>query len=238
MSAICVISSRMESTRFPGKPLALINGREMILWVAENCKKAVEKENVFIGTDSDEIIQCVSREGYRTIMVDTKSCANCSDATAEVAKHIDCDVIVDVQGDEPLITPDDIRRVIDLKRTNHDSIINAYVYDNKDKESYNSIKCITDGNYVDNLLYASRLPIPYNNNIFKRQVCLYGFYREQLLDLYGVSKNRGLLEQGEDIHILRCLDYNRNVKMVKLHGKYQAVDVPEDIEKVEDIING
>ena len=235
MSAICVISSRMESTRFPDKPLAFINGCEMILWVAASCKAAVGVDNVYIATGSSRIATCVTDAGYKSIRVDTANCNNCSDATAEAVKGIDCDVVIDVQGDEPLITPDDIRRVIDLKRINHGSVINAYVYDTK-YQSPNSIKCITDGSYVDNLLYASRQSIPYYGKIFKRQVCLYGFYRQQLIDLYGASKHVGMLEKGEDIHILRCLDHGINVKMVKLNGKYHAVDIPEDIAKVEDII--
>ncbi len=238
MSAICVISSRMNSKRFPGKPLEHINGREMILWVAASCKAAVGIENVYIATGSSRIDTCVTDAGYQAIRVDTDSCNNCSDATAEAVKGIDCDVVVDVQGDEPLITPDDIRRVIDLKRIHHDAIINTYVEDTHEKESLNSIKVITDGNHVSNLLYASRLPIPYIGKMYKRQVCIYGFYKEQLIDLYGASKPKGLLESREDVHILRCLDNNRKVTMVKLRGRYWAVDVPGDIKKVEDIING
>jgi 3-deoxy-manno-octulosonate cytidylyltransferase (CMP-KDO synthetase) len=236
MSAICIVSGRMGSTRFPGKVLEHINSREMILWVLEACKKAVGIDNVYATAEETEILNCCSNAGYKTIKTECPNTCS-SDQAAEAAKRIDCDVVVDVQSDEPLITADDIRLVIDLKRVNHSSVVNAYAYETHEKESLNSIKCITDGSYVDNLLYASRLPIPYHGRMFKRQVCLYGFYKQQLIDIYGIPKTRGVLEQGEDIHILRCLDRKTNVKMVKLNGKYQSVDIPSDIKKVEDIIN-
>jgi len=235
MSATCVISSRMESTRFPGKPLALINGREMILWVAESCKKAVGLNNVIIATDSKELIDCVTGAGYNSIIIDTKRCGNCSDATAEAIRNIDSDIIIDVQGDEPLIRPEDIQKIIEFKRIKHDHVINAYAYE-KDGENKNTIK-IESHNINGDLITMSRLPIPAGARIFKRQVCIYGFYKNQLLELYGYDKGKSELEKHEDIHILRCVNNYQKVFMVKLDGVYQAVDVPGDIKKVEDIIN-
>ena len=236
MSATCVISSRMESTRFPGKPLALINGREMILWVAESCKKAVGLNNVIIATDSKELIDCVTGAGYNSIIIDTKRCGNCSDATAEAIRYVDSDIIIDVQGDEPLIRPEDIQKIIEFKRNKHDHVINAYAYE-KDGENKNTIK-VESHNINGDLITMSRLPIPAGARIFKRQVCVYGFYKNQLLELYGYDKGKSELEKHEDIHILRCVNNYQKVFMIKLDGVYQAVDVPGDIKKVEDIING
>lgn len=236
MNALCVISSRYESSRFPGKPLALINGREMILWVAENCKKAVGIKNVLIATDDQRIMDCAINAGYNSVIIDSSRCHNCTDATAEAVRFLDYNIIIDVQGDEPLISSDDIKEIIKFKQIKHDHIINAYGYE-KEGENKNTIKVETYGNANDDLIVMSRLPIPAGARIFKRQVCVYGFYKEQLLRYYGYGKSKSQHEKFEDIHIFRCIDNRQPVFMVKLKGKYQSVDVPEDIQKVEDIIN-
>jgi len=236
MSAIVVISSHYESRRFPGKPLAKINGKEMILYCAKSAISAVGNENIIVATDSPEIESFVTSHGINTVKVETMRCSNCSDCTSEAIRNMDVDVIVDLQGDEPLVKPEDILKAIELKRSSNEHVINAFAYE-KDGESTNTIKAVVKNNYASELIYMSRLPIPFASRIFTKQIGLYCFYKNQLNSIYGYDKPKGLMERLEDVHILRCLDNNIKVKMFRVDGKYQSVDVPDDIKKVEDILN-
>lgn len=235
MTPLCIVSARWNSSRFPGKPLTMINGREMILWVAASCKAAVGVGNMFITTEDDRIADRVSREGYKVIRLRSPNTC-CADQTAEAIRSIDCDIIIDVQSDEPLIRPEDIHAVIDWKRQKHEYVINAYAHE-KDGDRDSTVKILSHYGINSDLIIASRLPIPYGARIFKRQIGIYGYYKEQLLRLYGYNKPKSVNEKMEGVHVLRCVDNHQKVFMIKLDGKYQSVDLPEDVEKVETIIN-
>ena len=117
-----IIPARYKSTRFPGKPLALINGREMILRVADNAAKALDKSKVYIATDSNTIKQRVEEEGYNVVMT-SENCLTGTDRVAEASLQIKESIIINLQGDEPLITPEDITEIIKAKKENLNSII-------------------------------------------------------------------------------------------------------------------
>jgi len=233
-----IVPARYESSRFPGKPLAIINGKEMILHTLDGCAKAVGKDNVYVATDDKRIEKVVTGNGYKCIMTDGYFATGC-DRVAYAAQFIDDDIIINVQGDEPLVSPEDIAKAIREKRNYHDHVINCYVFDNDmdEKGNKNTPKCIVKENYTGELMYATRQPCPTGAKIFKRQACIYAFYRNQLLSIYGKDKQKTTLEACEDIEILRCIESNQRVMMIKLKNKYQSVDVPEDVEKVERILN-
>ena len=107
MKACVIIPARFNSSRFPGKPLVKLNGKEMILWVAEICSKAVNISNVFVATDDNRISDLVSKNGFQTILTSSDLLTG-TDRVAQAAKKLDYEVYVNVQGDEPLIDPDDI----------------------------------------------------------------------------------------------------------------------------------
>ena len=111
--AVVVIPARYKSSRFPGKPLAKINGKEMILHVAEKAEQAVGKENVYIATENSNISNIVKKSGYK-VVITSDSCLTGTDRVAEASYEINADIFVNVQGDEPMIDPNDIKKAIKL----------------------------------------------------------------------------------------------------------------------------
>ena len=233
-----VIPARYKSSRFPGKPLAKIKGKEMILWVAGIAELAVGLENVYIATENEEIVDVVKGGGYKVILT-SDSCPTGTDRVAEAAMEIDADIIINIQGDEPMLDPSDIQKVIDYKMCYPDHIVNCMAYLNKheDVEDKKIPKVITS--LDDELIYISRNPIPGtksgNGSNPKKQVCIYGFNREHLSEFAKMGKKTPL-EFEEDIEILRFLEMGHKVKMIMLDSNSHAVDYPEDIKIVEDLL--
>jgi len=232
-----VIPARYKSSRFPGKPLAKIKGKEMILWVAGIAEIAVGLENVYVATENEEIVDVVKSYGYKVILT-SDSCLTGTDRVAEAAMEIDADIIINIQGDEPLLNPDDIKKVIEYKLHYPDHVINcmANLTKYEDVKNKKIPKVIT--NLEDELIYMSRNPIPGtktgNGLNPKKQVCIYAFNREHLQKFS--SNNKTPLEAQEDIEIIRFLEMGQKVKMVMLDNVSHAVDYPEDIKIVEDLL--
>ena len=232
-----VIPARYKSSRFPGKPLAKIKGKEMILWVAGIAEIAVGLENVYVATENEEIVDVVKSYGYKVILT-SDSCLTGTDRVAEAAMEIDADIIINIQGDEPLLNPDDIKKVIEYKLHYPDHVINcmANLTKYEDVKNKKIPKVIT--NLEDELIYMSRNPIPGtktgNGSNPKKQVCIYAFNREHLQSFS--SNKKTPLEAQEDIEIIRFLEMGQKVKMVMLDNVSHAVDYPEDIKIVEDLL--
>ena len=127
MKACVIIPARFASSRFPGKPLAKLHGKEMILWVAENCCRAVTSDNVYIATDNKKISELVVKKGFQVINTRSDLLTG-TDRVAEASKNLNYEIFINVQGDEPLIDHRDILRAIDLKKQYPESIINSYCY--------------------------------------------------------------------------------------------------------------
>ena len=233
-----VIPARYKSSRFPGKPLAKIKGKEMILWVAGIAELAVGLENVYIATENEEIVDVVKSYGYKVVLT-SDSCATGTDRVAEAALEIDADIIINIQGDEPLLNPKDITRVIEQKLKYPDHVINCMAYLNKyeSAEDKKITKVITNLN--DELIYISRNPIPGtktgNGANPKKQVCIYAFNREHL-QLFTSTKGKTPLEFEEDIEIIRFIELGQKVKMIMVDSNSYAVDYPEDIKIVEELL--
>ena len=234
---IVLIPSRYNSSRFPGKSLAKINGLEMIVHVVKESIIAVGKENVYVVTDDDRIVDCVSGYGYQCIKNNLDAISG-SDRIANAVVLFNSDLIVNVQGDEPLVKYTDILSVIEAKRDKIEYVINCFCYEKNDINNLNTPKVVTDGTSSDNLVYISRQPVPTGIIVYKRQIGIYAYWKEQLVAYYGAGSTKGVLESYENIEILRLLEYGVKIKMVQLTTHYQSVDVPEDIKKVEDIMNG
>lgn len=232
-----VIPARYKSSRFPGKPLAKIKGKEMILWVAGIAEIAVGLENVYVATENEEIVDVVKSYGYKVILT-SDSCLTGTDRVAEAAMEIDADIIINIQGDEPLLNPDDIKKVIEYKLHYPDHVINcmANLTKYEDVKDKKIPKVIT--NLEDELIYMSRNPIPGTKTGDglnpKKQVCIYAFNREHLQSFS--SNKKTPLEAQEDIEIIRFLEMGQKVKMVMLDNVSHAVDYPEDIKIVEDLL--
>ena len=236
MEACVIIPARFKSSRFPGKPLAKLNGKEMILWVAELSSSAVGIENVFVATDDLRISEIVNKNGFKSIITKSNLLTG-TDRVAEAAMGLNYEIIVNVQGDEPLVNPADILKAIELKKVHHKSVINSYclLKEDEDPKNKNIPKVVTNEN--NDLIYISRAVIPSTKekNIFtkyKKQVCIYSFYKEQLKRFINYGK-KGFIENLEDIEILRFFEIGINIKMYEASIASLAVDTPGDIKKVE-----
>ena len=241
LKTIIVIPARYKSSRFPGKPLVKILGKPMIQWTAEISAKAVGKENIFIATDNVKIERAVSRMGYKVIMT-SKKCLTGTDRLAEVSKKIKADIYVNVQGDEPLIDPNDIIKIINAKKNNPNDVINGFtaIEDNVNPDSVNIPKVVFNEDNI--LLYMSRKKIPGfkrdkdKPKKFYKQVCIYAFNREEL-EAFSKFGRKSTLEQSEDIEILRFLDLGKTIRLVETESSSLAVDVPEDVIKIEKVMS-
>jgi len=236
---VIVIPARFNSSRFPGKALAKILGKSMILRVWEKCIKVISKKFVYVATDDKRIADHCQLHGINYLMT-RKDCKTGTDRIIEVAKKIQSDLYVNVQGDEPLINTNDIKKVIKLfflyKKK---KIINA-MRRIKNKEEFFSLnvpKVVFDNNY--NLMYMSRATIPSNKqNQFVqafKQVCIYAFSRKHLLSK-NIFNNKSNLEMIEDIEILRFIENSFSVKMVEVSGNSISVDTRKDLKKVINIL--
>ncbi|TDT46340.1 3-deoxy-manno-octulosonate cytidylyltransferase (CMP-KDO synthetase) [Maribacter spongiicola] len=241
MRKIGIIPARYKSTRFPGKPLVLINGTPMILLVAKIVEKALGHENTYIATEDDRIKDVVTSAGYKVIMT-TDNCLTGTDRVWEAAQQVEADIYLNIQGDEPLLNPDDINLIASQKEKYFNYVINGMCIlgDGELPTNPNIPKVLTNKN--QDLLYMSRLPIPGIKGIkdqkplYKKQVCIYAFSYNDL-KLFGESKKKAEFEYFEDIEILRFFDLNVPIKMIETSGSSAAVDEPSDVLKIEQAIN-
>lgn len=237
MKTIIVIPARYKSSRFPGKPLVKLLGKPMIQWVIELSAKAVGTENVYVATDDFRIQQVVEAIGCQVVLT-SESCLTGTDRLAEVAQKVAADIYINVQGDEPLVNPEDILKIIEAKKTYPKEVINGYAIIGKDEDpnSVNIPKVIFTNN--KRMVYMSRQVLPgYKDNRnspmdYYKQVCIYAFSREELIT-YGSYGKKSDLEQSEDIEIIRFLEWNQTIRMIKVKPGSLAVDTPDDIHRVE-----
>ena len=241
-SQVCaLIPARYESSRFPGKPLTEILGIPMIVRVASICQAAVGRDSTFVVTDDDRIAT-VCRENNIQYIVTHGNFDTGTDRIASVIGQVPGDIFLNVQGDEPCISPKDIQAAIETKIANPESVINGYCLVELQPDIKNfSIPKVVISN-TGKLLYISRANVPANHKTtnrvltqqYLRQVCIYAYSREELLAFQQVG-GRGHLEAQEDIEIIRFLEIGMNVQMIPMSYSI-AVDYPEDIVKVSEFI--
>ena len=240
MKTVIIIPARYKSSRFPGKPLTPILGKPMILWVAELCSKALAIEFIYIATDDIQIKKVVEEAGYNVVMT-SETALTGTDRIADAANQIDADIYINVQGDEPLLNPNDILTIIDAKKKHPNEIINACckISNDENPESINIPKVVFNEN--NQMVYMSRQLIPGKKSkdlkspTYYKQVCIYAFSKKELVDFtsYGRKSN---LEYYEDIEILRFLDMGSFIRIVETKNASLAVDIPEDVIRVEEEI--
>lgn len=234
LNTILVIPARYKSSRLPGKPLIDLNGKTMIRRTYEQCSKVFPKDKIYIATEDSRIFDHCKNHGMNVLMT-SDSCLTGTDRVAEVAKLIDADYYINVQGDEPLFNPDDILKVLHLIEENQGSVINGYcpILEEADFRSHSIPKVVFNPN--GKLLYMSRSPIPNTKeNTFvsaNRQVCIYAFPKDALL-AFSARTTKTPLEKIEDIEILRFVETGVDVLMVELSTNSLAIDTPEDVEKI------
>mgnify|MGYP001177082498 CR=1 FL=1 len=235
-STVIIIPSRLQAQRLPDKPLKLINQKEMILHVCEKAEQAVGIENVYVATENEEIAKVVRGNGY-SVVITSDNCLTGTDRVAEASQEIDADIFVNVQGDEPLINADDIKKIIKAKIKFSKHVICGYsnLRNDESVDNKNIPKVVM--NKKSELMYISRSAIPslkgkkIKKPKFFKQVCIYGFSKNDL-NLFSNFKKKTFLENYEDIEILRFLENGKKVKMIKLNSHSYAIDTYNDIQKV------
>lgn len=209
----------------------------MILWVAELAEKAVGKESVIVATENQKIADVVRSAGYQAVIT-TDDALTGTDRVAQAALQLTADIFINVQGDEPLVNPEDIIKIRDAKIAQHNDIINGFSWISgaENPHNVNLPKVVT--NERDELVYMSRVALPaYKDPAnapqrYKKQVCIYAFTMEEL-EAFRSFGRKSELEFSEDIEILRFLELGRTVRMVETRPGSLAVDVPDDVPLVE-----
>lgn len=238
MKFLGVIPARYESTRLPKKPLKDICGHSMIEWVYKRAMKS-NLDEVIIATDSQEVFDEVKRFGGEVILTD-KNHLNGTSRIAEVCEKItDYDVIINVQGDEPLIEPDMINSLIDVFKKEENlkmATLKHKLHKKEDIENPNFVKVITDRD--DYAIYFSRSVIPYPRNenldIYFKHVGIYGYKREFVLEYSKMESTP--LENSESLEQLRVLENGYKIKVLETPFEIIGVDTKEELEKVRNYI--
>ncbi|MCX8053483.1 MAG: 3-deoxy-manno-octulosonate cytidylyltransferase [Armatimonadetes bacterium] len=237
MKVTVIIPARMASTRFPGKPLADICGKPMIQWVYERTSMAKGISRVIVATCDSEIIKAVEDfGGEAAITSDTHRSG--TDRIAEVAANLDAEIIINVQGDEPLIDPASIEKTLEPFESGEEVMASLMVpISYEEAQDPNLVKVVTslDG-YA---LYFSRAAIPSCRNtnahpLWRGHVGVYAYTREFLLAL--ASWEPTPLEKMESLEQLRVLERGHRIKMVEINDRPMGVDTPEDLERVQRVL--
>ena len=254
--AVAVIPARYNSTRLPGKPLLEISGKPLILWVVERALGARTVSRAIVATDDARIFDVVIAEGFEAVMTRRDHLSG-TDRVAEVAKNLNAEIIVNVQGDEPLIEPETIDRAVialvadpDAQMSTTCEPISALA----DVLSSAVVKVVVDGEgyAVD----FSRNPIPFPNQAVQRHGSIEAALRNEPALLFSFRKHTGLyayrqeflleftswpqsgLERTESLEQLRALERGVKIKVVEAALPSIGVDTAEDLERVRAIVEG
>ena len=239
MSYIVVIPARYKSSRLMGKPLIDLNGVPMIIRTYRQCLKTVTSDRIYIATDDNRINKICLKEGAQVIMT-SSNCLTGTDRVAEVSEKINAKTYINVQGDEPLFNPDDLKLLLKEIKKYPNEIITGYceIDDERAHKDLHVPKVVIrpDGR----LLYASRAPIPSNKfNRFQkgwRQVCAYAFPKK-VLKIFSSTKKKTELEDIEDIEYLRFLELGLEVRTLKMSKISLAVDTFRDVISAKKMIS-
>ncbi|MBQ3337915.1 MAG: 3-deoxy-manno-octulosonate cytidylyltransferase [Selenomonadaceae bacterium] len=238
MKVICVIPARYSSTRLPGKPLKDICGKPMICRVWERASRAKSVAEVIVATDDERILQTVEKNFGRAMMTRADHKTG-TDRLAEVAeKFSDAEVIVNVQGDEPLIEPsliDDLVAEFVKDKNLQMATVATELTDADEMKNPNNVKVVLDKN--DDALYFSRALIPFPRNAGRaktfKHIGIYAYRRNFLLAYAKMEPTP--LEQSESLEQLRALENGFKIRVIKSSCRFVGVDTEEDLKLVNEI---
>jgi 3-deoxy-manno-octulosonate cytidylyltransferase (CMP-KDO synthetase) len=238
---VVVIPARYGSTRLPGKPLVSLNGQPMIQRVYARAKSARRVDRVIVATDDDRIVKAVNSFGGEARMTRADHRTG-TERVAEVAAYVEGDVFVNVQGDEPLLDPLAVDTAVAALLEDPGAAVATVATPIKipgDIMDPNVVKVVLD--FDDNALYFSRAPIPWvrdtGNTIQVRHLKhlgLYVFQREALLEYPTLPQ--GELERIEQLEQLRWMENGTKIRVAEVEHDAISVDVPEDVARVEKLL--
>lgn len=234
MRAVGVIPARFASTRFPAKVLANLGGKPVIQHVWEKARQCVQLDDVLIACDHPDVLKAAAGFGAKAVMTDPDH-ASGSDRIAEVIRDVACDVVVNIQGDEPFIEPRTIDALAALLKNDAELLMGTVIKEIANDEEFvdpNVVKCVVDAQGY--ALYFSRSPIPYNRGgQVKRykHLGLYAYRKDFLLQYTQWPKSP--LENAEQLEQLRVLEQGQRIKTIVTEYGSLAIDTPQDLKKAE-----
>ncbi|WP_458626917.1 3-deoxy-manno-octulosonate cytidylyltransferase [Winogradskyella sp. PC D3.3] len=238
MKIISMIPARYSASRFPGKLMQNLAGKSVILRTYEATVATQLFSEVYVVTDSDIIFNEIVNNGGKAMM-SLKEHESGSDRIAEAVANIDCDIVINVQGDEPFTEGESLAKVIDVFKDDKDKEIDlaslmVEIEDLEEINNPNTVKVIVDQqNFA---LYFSRSPIPFprDKNVgarYFKHKGVYAFRKQALLDFTVLPMQ--FLEASEKIECIRYLEYGKRIKMVETKIQGVEIDTPEDLEKAK-----
>lgn len=237
LTIIGVIPARYASTRFPGKPLADIAGKPMVQHVYEKCLSSTLLDVVLVATDDKRIFDIVSEFGGNAVMTSRQHKSG-TDRIAEAVKNIKCDIVVNIQGDEPFISPINIDKAIEpliLNRNINAATLCFKISDFNEIKDPNVVKVIVDSS--SNALYFSRSMIPFNRDNTKadhfKHIGIYVYRKDYLMKLIKIKPSK--LELTEKLEQLRILESGGKIRVVKTKIDSFSVDSPADLKKIKEL---
>lgn len=244
MKFLGVIPARHASTRFPAKPLALLQGKPLIQWVVEGARQSLLLSEIIVATDHDEIRKAAEAVGAKVVMTDSDLPSG-SDRIHAATKDIDFDVVVNIQGDEPLVTGELIDNLAGLfqKDFSLDMATLAHPISLPELESANAVKVVL--NHRDEALYFSRYAIPYSRVSGRKAPSLSACLKH--IGMYAYTKKflktfcespPAEIEIAESLEQLRALYLGAKIKVLRVKEASLGVDTPEDLAKIEKMLRG
>jgi 3-deoxy-manno-octulosonate cytidylyltransferase (CMP-KDO synthetase) len=229
-----IIPARFHSQRFPGKPLALIQGKPMIERVFERASTSKFLEQIIVATDDERIAQTAQKIGAEVRMTSPHHNSG-TERVAEVANKVKTPLIINIQGDEPLVSGQMIDTLILALQDEFIPMVSlmAKIQDLNLLRDANAVKVVIDKDSF--ALYFSRSPLPYQaSDFFYQHIGIYGYHRDFLLNYILLKPSR--LEKTENLEQLRALEHGYRIKMIETQSPTLSVDTPNDIIKLEEFL--
>jgi len=241
MKIIAMIPARYSASRFPGKLMQDLGGESVILRTYKATMNTKLFSEVYVVTDSEIISHEIISNGGQVIM-SVKKHESGSDRIAEAVQFVDCDVVVNVQGDEPFTDRESLKKVISVFETDDEKEIDlaslmVHITDPDEIQNSNTVKVIVDQrNFA---LYFSRSPIPYQRDTtvqtkYYKHKGVYAFRKEALLDFTKLPMK--MLEVSEKIECIRYLEFGKKIKMVETDVQGVEIDTPEDLQRAKNLL--
>lgn len=239
MSIAIIIPARYASTRLPGKPLMEVGGKPIIQWVYEKAKQSKFAEDVIVATDDKRIYDAVHKFGGKVEMTSPNHKSGSDRIFEVVSKDPLIKIAVNVQGDEPLITPESIDSAISALKKDQNADISTLIREIDDEneiQNPNVVKVVFDNN--ENAMYFSRSPIPFHRNTGKSKnyahIGLYAYKRKALEKMTKLPQSS--LEMAESLEQLRALQNGMKIKISIVDYKPVGIDTKEDLAEFRKII--
>lgn len=240
MKTIAVIPARYNSTRFPGKLMEILGDKTVITTTYQNVVETGLFDEVFVATDSQIIFDEISKNGGKAVMTGEHETG--SDRIAEAVKNIDCDIVINVQGDEPFLKKEPLKQLIEVfskdeKKEISLASLKIQLRESEEIQNPNNVKVITDNK--DFALYFSRSVIPFHRELsydvkYYKHIGVYAFRKEALIKFSSLEMTP--MEISEKLEQLRYLENGMKIKLVETDFVGIGIDTPEDLEKAKMLI--